>query len=45
MKTNGRKTISREEKITIGSAQGRKTDKITDLGRKYASKDLDKFMC
>ena len=31
-------------KITIGSTQGGKTDKIIDLGRKYASKYLDNFM-
>jgi hypothetical protein len=31
-------------KIATGSAQGGKTDKITNLGRKHDSKDLDKFM-
>ena len=32
-------------KITIESTQGENSDKITDLGRKHDSKDLDKFMC
>jgi hypothetical protein len=44
MKTNGRKTTSREEKYNRVYT-GRKIDKITDLGRKHDSKDLDKFMC
>jgi hypothetical protein len=30
-----KKTTSREEKLTIGSAKGGETGKITDLGRNH----------
>jgi hypothetical protein len=35
MEANRRKTTSREEKLTIGSAKGGETGKITDLGKNY----------
>jgi hypothetical protein len=35
VKVNRRKTTSREEKLTIGSAKRRKTGKIIDLGRNH----------
>jgi hypothetical protein len=35
MKADRRKTTSREEKLTIGSAKGGETGKNTDLGRNH----------
>jgi hypothetical protein len=35
MEENKRKTMSREEKLTMGSAKGGEAGKITDLGRNH----------
>jgi len=35
MEANRRKTTSREEKLTIGSAKEGETGKIIDLGKNY----------
>jgi hypothetical protein len=39
-----RKTTSREEKLTIGSAKGGEPGKNTDLGRNHKPLRFDKFM-
>jgi hypothetical protein len=43
-KEDRRKTTSREEKLTIGSAKGGETCKNTDLGRNHKPLRFDKFM-